>query len=126
LFRKFLRAKIHRATVTGADLDYEGSIAIDTQLLEAANIAPFESVHIWNVSNGERFETYTIPAKAGSGEIMLNGAAARRVQVGDKVIVAAFSWLDQTEFTEQKPALVFVDEKNRILNEAESQGHPHS
>ena len=126
MFRKFLRAKIHRATVTGADLDYEGSIAIDTQLLEAANIAPFESVHIWNVSNGERFETYAIPAKAGSGEIMLNGAAARRVQVGDKVIVAAFSWLDQTEFTEQKPALVFVDEKNRILNEAESQGHPHS
>jgi len=126
LFRKFLRAKIHRATVTGADLDYEGSIAIDTQLLEAANIAPFESVHIWNVNNGERFETYTIPAKAGSGEIMLTGAAARRVQVGDKVIVAAFSWLDQTEFTEQKPALVFVDEKNRILNEAESQGHPHS
>jgi aspartate 1-decarboxylase len=126
LFRKFLRAKIHRATVTGADLDYEGSIAIDTQLLEAANIASFESVHIWNVSNGERFETYAIPAKAGSGEIMLNGAAARRVQVGDKVIVAAFSWLDQTEFTEQKPALVFVDEKNRILKEAESQGHPHS
>lgn len=126
MFRKFLRAKIHRATVTGADLDYEGSIAIDTQLLEAANIASFESVHIWNVSNGERFETYAIPAKAGSGEIMLNGAAARRVQVGDKVIVAAFSWLDQTEFTEQKPALVFVDEKNRILKEAESQGHPHS
>ena len=118
MFRKFLRAKIHRATVTGADLDYEGSIAIDTQLLEAANIAPFESVHIWNVSNGERFETYAIPAKAGSGEVILNGAAARRVQAGDKIIIAAFCWIDQSELVEQKPALVFVDEKNRVAPES--------
>jgi aspartate 1-decarboxylase len=116
LYRKFLRAKIHRATVTGADLDYEGSIAIDSQLLEAANIAPFESVNIWNVSNGERFETYAIAAKAASGEVMLNGAAARRVQVGDKVIIAAFCWLDHSEPAEQKPVLVFVDEQNRVAS----------
>jgi aspartate 1-decarboxylase len=115
LFRKFLRAKIHRATVTGADLNYVGSIAIDSQLLEAANIAPFESVNIWDVNNGERFETYAIPAKAGSGEVMLNGAAARRVQTGDKVIIAAFCWTDQSESSAQKPLLVFVDEKNRVV-----------
>ena len=114
MVRKLLRGKIHRATVTGADLHYEGSIAVDIDLLDAAGIAPFESVHVWNVTNGERFETYAIDSASGSGEILVNGAAARRAQPGDQVIVAAFGWLSDEEVSGHKPKVVLVDEHNRV------------
>lgn len=112
LYRKLLRGKLHGATVTGADLHYEGSIAVDTDLLSAAGIAHFESVHVWNVNNGERFETYAIPSPAGSREVLVNGAAARRVQVGDRVIIAAFGWLTEDEIAGHKPAVVILEGAN--------------
>jgi aspartate 1-decarboxylase len=113
LFRKLLRGKIHGATVTGADLHYEGSIAIDVDLLAAAGIAPFESVHVWNVTNGERFETYAIESPAGSGEVLVNGAAARRAQAGDQVIIAAYAWLTDEEIASHKPKIVLLRDRNR-------------
>ena len=113
MYRKLLRGKIHGATVTGADLHYEGSIAVDTDLLTAAGIAPFETVHVWNVNNGERLETYAIPSAPGSGEILINGAAARRAQVGDRVIIAAFEWLTEAEVSTHQPAIVLVDASNK-------------
>ena len=112
MFRKLLRGKLHCATVTGADLHYEGSIAVDADLLSAAGIAPFESVHVWNVTNGERFETYAIPSPAGSLEVLVNGAAARRAQVGDRVIIAAFGWLTEDEIARHKPAIVILENAN--------------
>ncbi len=114
MFRKLLKSKIHRATVTRSDLNYEGSIAIDEALLEAANIQPFESVHVWNVNNGSRLETYAVVAERGSGEICLNGAAARMAQPGDLVIIATFAWLDEKEAAAAHPKLVSVDAQNRI------------
>lgn len=113
MFRKLLRGKIHGATVTGADLHYEGSIAIDVDLLDDAGIAPFESVHVWNVTNGERFETYAIESPSGSGEILVNGAAARRAQVGDQVIIAAYGWLTDEEVASHKPKIVLLQDRNR-------------
>ena len=117
MFRKLLRGKIHGATVTGADLHYEGSIAIDTDLLAAAGIAPFESVQVWNVNNGARFETYTIASPGGSGEVLVNGAAARRAQVGDRVIIAAFGWLAEAEICRHKPAILLMDSANCIITD---------
>jgi aspartate 1-decarboxylase len=114
MFRKLLKSKIHRATVTKSDLHYEGSIAVDAALLEAADIQPFEAVHIWNVTNGSRLQTYALPVERGSGEICLNGAAARLAQAGDLVIIASFVWLDEKEAAAAKPKLVFVDGQNRI------------
>jgi aspartate 1-decarboxylase len=108
-----LKCKIHRATVTRSDLDYEGSIEIDSALMEAAGLLPFELVHVWNVTNGERFQTYAVPGQPGSGTICVNGAAAHRAQVGDLVIIAAFVTLDQAEAKKWKPQLIFVDENNR-------------
>lgn len=113
--RKFLRSKIHRATVTGADLEYEGSILVDSALLEASQILPFESVHIWNVANGKRFQTYAIPGPTGSGQVILNGAAARLVHAGDKIIIATFCWLDEEKIARHQPSVVLVDEQNRVL-----------
>jgi aspartate 1-decarboxylase len=107
-----LKSKIHRATVTEADLSYEGSITIDAKLLDAARLSEFEKVDIYNCNNGERFSTYVIPGKVG--EICLNGAAARKVMKGDIVIIAAFCEVDQTEALTHKPQLVFVDGKNEI------------
>ena len=108
-----LRGKIHGAIVTGADLHYEGSIAVDVDLLNAAGIAPFESVHVWNVTNGERFETYAIESRSGSGEILVNGAAARRAQAGDQVIIAAYAWLTDEEIASHKPKIVLLEARNR-------------
>ena len=113
MFRKLLRGIIHGATATGADLHYEGSIAVDIDLLAGAGIAPFESVHVWSLNNGERFETYTLASPAGSGEAMVNGGAARRAQVGDRVIIAAFEWLTDMEIRSHKPAILLVDGANR-------------
>jgi len=111
-----LKCKIHRATVTRSDLDYEGSIEIDSALMEAAKLLPFEAVHVWNVTNGERFQTYAVPGAPGSGTICINGAAAHRARVGDLVIIAAFATLDEAEARAYKPTLVFVDEKNRPVD----------
>lgn len=114
MYRKLLKSKIHRATITRSDLNYEGSIAVDAELLEAADIQPFEAVHVWNVTNGNRLQTYAIPVVKGSGEICLNGAAARLAQAGDLVIIASFAWLDANEAGVAKPRLVFVDAANHI------------
>jgi aspartate 1-decarboxylase len=115
---QLLKAKIHRATVTRSDLNYEGSIGIDELLLEASGIVPFEAVHIWNVTNGERFQTYALPSPKGSGEICLNGAAARKAEVGDLVIVAAFGlYTDPDDVMQHMPRLVFVDAENRVVQE---------
>ena len=115
MFRKLLKSKIHRATVTKSDLNYEGSIAVDATLLEAADIQPFEAVHVWNVTNGSRLQTYALPVEKGSGEICLNGAAARLAQAGDVVIIASFAWLDENAAAAAKPKLVFVNSKNKIV-----------
>ena len=112
---KLMKAKIHRATVTGADLHYEGSIGIDLDLLDASGILPFEAVHVWNVSSGTRFETYAIPLQRGSGEVRVNGAAARLVQAGDLVIVASFCWMDDGEAHQFQPKVVLVGDRNRAI-----------
>ena len=114
MYRKLLHGKIHAATVTATAIDYEGSIGIDADLLAAAGILPLESVHVWNASNGERFETYAIASPAGSGDVVVNGAAAHKTRVGDKVIVAAFTWLTPEETPNHKPSIVLVDEANRL------------
>lgn len=106
------KGKIHRATVTECDVNYVGSIAIDQDLLDAADIIDGELVHVWNINNGERLETYTIPAERGSGKVCLNGAAALRCNVGDKVIIAAFCLTDEP--VQRK--VVLVDDNNKISN----------
>lgn len=111
---KMLKAKIHRAKLTQADLNYEGSIGVDESLLEASGIMPFEGVHVWDITNGNRFETYAIPLKRGSGEICVNGAAARLVQPEDLVIIASFCWMEEEEGRRYQPVVVLVDEKNRV------------
>ena len=112
--RVMLKSKIHRATITEANLDYEGSITIDSSLLNAANIVPFEEVKIYNISNGERFDTYVISGEAGRGEICLNGAAARKGSPGDLIIIASYAILDENEVANHAPIIVHVDENNRI------------
>lgn len=113
--RKMLKSKIHRATVTGADLHYEGSITIDKDLMEAADIIPYEAVCVWDVDNGSRFETYAIEGERGSGVICINGAAARMVAPRDLVIIASFVNMSNEEALRHEPKLVFVDDKNRML-----------
>jgi aspartate 1-decarboxylase len=110
--RSLLKSKIHRATVTDADLNYEGSISIDPGLIEAADLVLFERVEIYNCNNGERFATYVIEGK--KGEICLNGAAARKVHRGDIVIIASYADYPETEVRGHKPKLVYVDEANKI------------
>lgn len=115
MIRKMLKSKIQRATVTGADLHYEGSVTIDQDLMEAADIIPYEAVAVWNVTNGSRLETYAIEGERGSGVICLNGAAARLVAPKDLVIIASFVDLPPLEAFNYQPKLVFVDENNRML-----------
>ena len=114
--RKMLRAKIHRATVTHADINYEGSVTIPPDLMEAADLYEFEAVNIWNVSNGNRLETYAIRGEEGSSAICINGAAARLAGPGDLVIIAAFSDIPESECGAFKPRVVFVDCHNRITD----------
>lgn len=109
-----LKAKIHRATVTHTELNYEGSVAVDTMLLEAAGIQEFEQVHVWNVTNGARLTTYALRASAMSGIISLNGSAARHVQVGDLVILAAFVQLSAPEALTHRPKLIYVNSQNAL------------
>lgn len=118
---EFFKSKIHRVRVTQADLNYIGSITIDEELLEAANIMEGEKVQIVNNNNGERFETYTIRGERGSGVICLNGAAARRVQVGDVVIIISYCYLTPEEAKTHRPIAVFPDENNRLVNSSKTQ-----
>lgn len=111
---QILKAKIHRATVTNANLNYQGSISIDRALCERAGIMQWERVDIYNVTNGERLSTYVI--YGDSGEITLNGAAARRVQPGDKVIIAAYAMMTEDEAAAHTPVVVLVDDKNNVLS----------
>ncbi len=114
MLRTFLRSKIHRATVTEADLNYEGSITIDPVLLEAAEIAPFELVDIYNITNGNRLSTYAIVGERGSGEICINGAAARLVDPKDTVIICCYGKFHMNELSDHKIRLVHVNETNEI------------
>ena len=114
--RTFFKSKIHRATVTQADLDYEGSVTIDVELMRAADILPYEKVHIWNRTNGSRLETYALEGPAGSGTICVNGAAAHHARPGDIVIIATFAEAkDEVEARSWQPIVVHVDGQNRIL-----------
>jgi aspartate 1-decarboxylase len=116
MYRNMLRSKIHRATVTGADLQYEGSVTIDGDLLERADIIPHQEVEIWNVTNGERFRTYALRGQPGSGVVCINGAAAHKARKGDLVIIATFGWMAETEARAWDPKLVFVDAQNRPVD----------
>lgn len=118
-----LQGKIHRATVTQADLDYVGSITVDEDLLDAAHILEYQRVEIADVNNGERFATYTIAGERGSGIVCLNGAAARCAQKGDKVIIMAYAELDPQEAATHKPYVVFVDEANHPARVARYEKH---
>src|SRR5215831_9216005 len=111
---RILKGKIHRARITAADLNYEGSIEVDSSLLEASGILPNEQVDIWSLTSGERFSTYALPAPRGSGIIAVNGAAARKAQPGDEIIIAAFAQMSPKEAETWQPKVVFVDEKNRL------------
>lgn len=113
MFRTLLKSKIHRVAVTQCELHYEGSCAIDEDLLDAANLVENEQVHIWNINNGERFITYAIRGERGSGMISVNGSAARRASVGDLLIIAAFAQVHEDQVKTHEPQLVFVDENNR-------------
>jgi len=112
--RIILLGKIHRATVTEADLHYEGSCAIDEDLLDAANMREFEKIELYNINNGERFSTYIIKAQRSSGVISLNGAAARKAHVGDHLIICTYGPLDDDEVALHTPKIVLLDEGNRI------------
>ena len=112
--RTMLKSKLHRVTTTHADLHYEGSCAIDEDLLEAANIKEYEQIDIWNVNNGERFTTYAIRAERGSGVISVNGSAARRASPGDILIIATFAVYNELELVKYEPELIYVDSQNGI------------
>lgn len=118
--RNMLHAKIHRATVTAADLDYEGSISIDQALLDASGIVEWEQVHVVDLTNGARLETYVIPAPAGSGEIQINGAAAHLVDPGDMVIIMAYEGVPEDRLAEHHPRIVLVDERNHVASVSSS------
>ena len=113
MYRTLLKSKIHRAAATHCELHYEGSCAIDEDLLDAAGMVENEQVHIWNINNGERFITYAIKGQRGSGMISVNGSAARRASVGDLLIIAAFAQVPEDQVATHQPQLVFVDEHNR-------------
>lgn len=115
--RTMLKSKIHRARVTEVNLDYEGSIAIDGLLMEAADILPYEMVHVLDLNNGARFETYAIEGERGSGELCINGAAARLVSKGDTVIILSYRLVSDEEAQTTKPKKVYVDERNAIVKE---------
>ena len=119
MLRTMLRSKIHRAKVTQADLNYEGSITVDTDLLDAALMVPFEKVSIYNVTSGTRLSTYVIPGIAGSGKICINGAAARLVKVDDVVIICCYGEFNEEEVENHSAQIVLVDESNKITRNVE-------
>jgi aspartate 1-decarboxylase len=114
--RTLFKAKIHRATVTHADLDYEGSVSIDEDLLEASGIWEYEAVHVWNITRGTRLQTYAIKAERGSGVICINGAAAHLNKPGDLVILATFAEVEESELATFEPTVVLVDRQNRVAS----------
>lgn len=114
MLRSMLKSKIHRAVVTDADLSYEGSLTIDKDLMKAADILPFEQIMVYNIANGERFETYAIEGEGGSGKICLNGAAARKGSPGDLIIIATYGRYSEEEIRNGKTILVWVDDANNI------------
>lgn len=124
--RIMLKSKIHRATVTGADVNYEGSVTLDPELMRAADILPYEQVHVVDVDNGARLVTYAIEGTAGKGEVVLNGAAARLVNPGDIVIVITYRDVQDADVASHKPRLVYVDEQNHITRTAEGMHSPAS
>jgi len=119
MYLTLLKSKLHRATVTHAEVDYEGSCAIDRNLLDAGNILPYEQIEIYNVTNGERFTTYAIEAERTSGIISVNGAAAHRASPGDLVIICTYAGLDHSEAAIFHPTLVYLDEQNQITKTSE-------
>ncbi|MEF8697794.1 MAG: aspartate 1-decarboxylase [Candidatus Accumulibacter sp. UW26] len=116
--RTMLKSKLHRVSATHAELHYEGSCAIDEDLLDAANIREYEQIDIWNVNNGERFTTYALRAERGSGVISVNGSAARRAAPGDILIIASFAVYNESEIARHEPQLIYVDTQNRIVRMA--------
>ena len=114
--RQMLKSKIHRATVTACDLNYVGSVTLDAELMRSADLLPGELVHVLDIDNGNRFETYVIEGPPGSGEVCLNGAAARLVQQGDRVIVVSYGIYDEHELASHEPLVVHVDERNAIVH----------
>ncbi|MGD9022557.1 MAG: aspartate 1-decarboxylase [Deltaproteobacteria bacterium] len=114
MIRTFLKSKIHRATVTQVDIDYEGSLGVDADLMKAANMLPYEMVQVYSISNGERFETYVIPEAAGSGTIALKGAAAWKGAPGDLIIITCYTTIDDEDAGGFVPAVILVDKNNRI------------
>ena len=124
MMRVMLKSKIHRATVTQADLHYVGSIAIDRELMQAADLLENEQVVIADITNGARLETYVIPALAGSGTIGINGAAAHLVNEGDLVIIMSYATVEDSEARAMKPTVVHVDENNRVLGTGQDSGEP--
>jgi aspartate 1-decarboxylase len=115
MLRCILRAKVHIATVTESNLSYEGSITIDEAILKKAGVLPYEQVMVSNLNNGERFETYVMPGKKGSGEICLNGPTARKGIVGDKIIVFCYSYVEDNKLKKFKPKVVILDDENKVL-----------
>ena len=122
MFRQMLRAKIHRATVTEACLEYEGSLTVDEDLLEAAGILPYEAIVISNLNNGERFMTYAMAGKRGSGEVVLNGPTARKGAVGDQVIIFCYEYYAEEEIKRHVPRIIRVDQKNRLVTDNSETG----
>jgi aspartate 1-decarboxylase len=120
--RSLLKSKIHRATVTQADLEYEGSISIDQDLMKVGDLITHEHVHVWNVTQGTRFETYVIPAPKGSKMIQINGAAAHLAKKGDKVIITSFTTLSSLKAKRHKPKIVFVDDNNDVTRTTRESG----
>jgi aspartate 1-decarboxylase len=121
MLRVMMKSKIHRATVTQADLGYEGSLTISAELMRAADILPYEMVHVYNISNGERFETYAIEGEENSGIICLNGAAARKGTVGDLIIITTYATYEAAELAEHQPKVILVDRSNRMKSTAKSE-----
>jgi len=114
MIRAFLRSKIHRATVTLVDIEYEGSLSLDENLMKAAGLAPFERVEVYNVTNGERFSTYVVRGEPGSGGVGVLGAAGHKVQVGDKIIIASYVYLEDDEVGYFVPKIVILEDGNKI------------
>jgi aspartate 1-decarboxylase len=121
MLRVMMKSKIHRATVTQADLNYEGSLTIAGELMQAADILPYEMVHVYNVSNGERFETYAIEGEAGSGVICLNGAAARKGAPGDLIIITTYATYEAAALQEHHPKVILVDRRNHLKDTASAE-----
>jgi aspartate 1-decarboxylase len=121
MLRVMMKSKIHRATITQADMHYEGSLTISAELMRAADILPYEMVHVYNISNGERFETYAIEGEENSGVICLNGAAARKGAPGDLIIITTYATYDAQELQRHEPKVILVDSRNRLKDTASAE-----